>query len=190
MRWGKISSACLQAPQMSSAEHWRTSVWDIVCTIVGCVKMGVVERSWEIGTELSWENSDKCHNKMDCSERERREWRRDWTWRDQKNTLRKLLTAFVFYKAFWSYWRRSARWRKAAFEGQIKEESVWPKRQSAKEKKRNTWCFGVWKEVCLLKVCRLDGDPSGLWSPSWSALGGPRKVCVLFGKAWSIWCWS
>jgi hypothetical protein len=151
MRWGKISSACLQAPQMSSAGHWRTSVWDIVCTIVRCVKMGVVERSWEINTELSWENSDKCHNKMDCSERERREWRRDWTWRDQK-------TLWENYSQHLSFIRHLVKletistWRKAAFDVQIKEESVWPKRRSAKEKKRNMVLWSLssldWRGFC------------------------------------------
>jgi hypothetical protein len=59
-----------------------------------------------------------------------------------ENTLRKLLTAFVFYKAFGSNWRRSARWRsKAAFEGQIKEENC--DQNVNLLKKRNTWCFGL-----------------------------------------------
>jgi hypothetical protein len=85
-------------------------------------------------------------------------------------TLRKLLTAFVFYNTFGQNWRRSARWRKAAFEGQIKEESVWPKRQSAEQKKRNTWCYGV------------EGDLfcSGFVSLTWTQLDfGVRQVSPL-----------
>ncbi len=185
MKWGKISSACLQAPQMSSAEHWRTSVWDIVCTMVPCVKVGVVEeRSWEIGTEMSWENSDKCHNNDGLQ----REGAARMDLERPENTLRKLFTAFVFYKPFGQIRDDQQGGENLHSRVKSKNKACDQKVKSAKRKEKKHMVLWSLEGGLSWKVCRFDADPSGLWE---SVLGqplvDPGRFVYSLVRPWSIW---